>query len=243
MENTKGPTLGNGKICYIEIPASDISLSAAFYKTIFGWKIRTRGDGSIAFDDGIGEVSGTWVLGRKPAIEPGLLISIMVDSVAATLAAIQVNGGKIIKQIITDTPEVIAWFSDPAGNAVGLYQHPGGGNGKVCYLEIPALEISKSAGFYKAIFDWPLRGKGTENVSFDDGVGIVSGMWVLDRKSTKEPGFLVYVMVAAVAATLSAVISHGGKMVQDIGMDLPEIIARFSDPAGNLLGLYQHPAG
>ena len=57
------PTLANGKICYLEIPAIDIARSADFYKTVFGWNIRKRGDGSISFDDATGEVSGTWVLG------------------------------------------------------------------------------------------------------------------------------------------------------------------------------------
>jgi uncharacterized protein len=58
------PTLGHAKICYLEIPANDIRESAGFYEQVFGWKIRRRGDGSIAFDDGVGEVSGTWVTGR-----------------------------------------------------------------------------------------------------------------------------------------------------------------------------------
>jgi predicted enzyme related to lactoylglutathione lyase len=53
------PTVGNGKICYVEMPASDIERSAAFYKSVFGWSVRTRGDGSTAFDDGVGEVSGS----------------------------------------------------------------------------------------------------------------------------------------------------------------------------------------
>ena len=39
------PTLANGKICYIEIPATDLDRSAAFYKTVFGWNVRRRGDG------------------------------------------------------------------------------------------------------------------------------------------------------------------------------------------------------
>ncbi len=33
------PTLGNGKICYIELPAIDVDRSADFYSTVFGWKI------------------------------------------------------------------------------------------------------------------------------------------------------------------------------------------------------------
>src|SRR6185436_5603154 len=114
MENNKKPTLGNGKICYIEMPAVDINSSAAFYKEIFGWQIRERGDGSIAFDDAVHEVSGTWVLGRTTATEPGLLIYIMVDSVAATIDAILARGGRIVQPIGMDAPEVTARFSDPA---------------------------------------------------------------------------------------------------------------------------------
>jgi predicted enzyme related to lactoylglutathione lyase len=124
MENNKHPTLSNGKICYIEMPAIDINASASFYKEVFGWQIRTRGDGSTAFDDTVGEVSGTWVLGRRPASEPGLLIYIMVDSVATTIEAVIANGATIVQPIGMDAPEVTARFSDPAGNIIGLYQQP-----------------------------------------------------------------------------------------------------------------------
>ena len=118
------PTLANGKICYLEIPAIDIARSADFYKTVFGWNIRKRGDGSISFDDATGEVSGTWVLGRPPANSPGLLVYVMVDNVAATLAVIVASGGEIVQPIGADAPEITARFSDPAGNVIGLYQEP-----------------------------------------------------------------------------------------------------------------------
>jgi len=118
------PTLKNGKICYIEIPATDIARSAAFYQRAFGWVIRTRGDGSTAFDDAVGEVSGSWVLGRPPATAPGLMVYIMVDSVAATLDLILANGGEIVQPIGGDAPEITARFRDPAGNVIGLYQEP-----------------------------------------------------------------------------------------------------------------------
>ena len=117
------PAITNGKICYIEIPAIDIQRSSEFYQAVFGWKVRQRGDGNIAFDDGV-EVSGTWVLGRPPATEPGLLIYIMVDSVARTVDAVLANGGEIAQPLCADTPEIIARFRDPAGNVIGLYQHP-----------------------------------------------------------------------------------------------------------------------
>jgi len=124
MEKSGHPTLANGKVCYIEIPAVDVLLSASFYKKVFGWQIRERSNGQIAFDDTINEVSGTWVLGRHPATEVGILIYIMVDSVASTLKTVVSQGGKIIQEIGGDSPEITARFSDPAGNVFGLYQEP-----------------------------------------------------------------------------------------------------------------------
>lgn len=125
MENTQA-TLTNGKVCYIEIPAIEIGSSVAFYKEVFGWQTRQRGDGSIAFDDSMGGVSGTWVLGRKASTEPGLLVYIMVDSVAAAIESVTANGGEIVQPIGQDAPEITARFSDPAGNVFGLYQQPTG---------------------------------------------------------------------------------------------------------------------
>ena len=118
------PTPTNGKICYIEMPATDIARSADFYKTVFGWNIRRRGDGSTAFDDTTGQVSGTWVLGRPPASKPGLLFYVMVDSVAATIDVIVANRGEIVQPIGGDVPEITARFRDPGGNVIGLYQEP-----------------------------------------------------------------------------------------------------------------------
>ena len=122
--STKTPTMGNGKICYLEIPALDIDRSVKFYEAVFGWKTRRRGDGSIAFDDGVGQVSGTWVTGRPVSSEVGILIYIMVDSVEATVRAIEVNGCEIVQLIGMDAPEITARFRDPGGNVLGLYQHP-----------------------------------------------------------------------------------------------------------------------
>jgi predicted enzyme related to lactoylglutathione lyase len=118
------PTYGNGKICYIQMPTTDIARSAEFYRRVFGWNIRQRSDGSTAFDDGVGQVSGTWVLSRPPSVTPGLLIYIMVDSVAATIETIVANGGEIVQPIGADAPEITARFRDPGGNVLGLYQNP-----------------------------------------------------------------------------------------------------------------------
>jgi len=49
-------------------------------------------------------------------------------------------------------------------------------------------------------------------------------------------------MVDSVASTVDMVVIHGGEIVQPIGADAPQITARFRDPAGNVIGLYQQPA-
>lgn len=118
------PTLGNGKVCYLEIPSTDIPRSIAFYQAVFGWKTRRRGDGQTAFDDGVGEVSGTWVTGRPPSREAGLLLYIWVDSVAAAMDAVKAHGGELVQPIGGDPGEITARFRDPAGNILGLYQEP-----------------------------------------------------------------------------------------------------------------------
>jgi predicted enzyme related to lactoylglutathione lyase len=111
------------------MPAVDIRRSADFYEKVFGWRIRQRGDGSTAFDDTTGEVSGTWVLGRPASSQPGLLFYIMVDSVAASVDAVIAHGGALVQPIGADAPEVTARFRDPGGNVIGLYQEPGRSGG------------------------------------------------------------------------------------------------------------------
>lgn len=125
MPNNHPPTLGNGKICYIDLPSRDVNESASFYRDVFGWNIRERTHGETSFDDGVGEVSGRWVPGRKPAADPGMIVYIMVDSVAETMRSIIAKGGTIVQDIGMDPPEITARFSDPTGNVFGLYQEPG----------------------------------------------------------------------------------------------------------------------
>ena len=117
-------TLGNGKICYIEIPATDVARSSTFYQNVFGWNVRKRGDGKLAFDDAVGQVSGTWVTGRTPMTDVGLLVYIMVDDAEEIIKSVVANGGKIVQPIGGDHPEITARFTDPGGNIFGIYQQP-----------------------------------------------------------------------------------------------------------------------
>ena len=76
----------------------------------------------------------------------------------------------------------------------------------------------------------------------DDHRGQAEQFIGLNDHSVSVPGLLVYIMVDSVAATVDQVVANGGEIVQPIGVDAPEITARFRDPAGNVIGLYQQPA-
>jgi uncharacterized protein len=114
-------------------------------------------------------------------------------------------------------------------------------SGKLCYLEIPALDVHEAAAFYERAFGWNIRFRETERPSFDDTTGEVSGAWVHDRTPDAEPGILPYIMVADAAAATEAVVAAGGKVVLSAGQYGTEVLATFLDPAGNLLGIYQQP--
>jgi predicted enzyme related to lactoylglutathione lyase len=121
----KQPEFANGKICYLEIPTEDVNKSSAFYREVFGWRTRKGNDGSISFDDSVGQVSGTWVPGRKASADPGIIIHIMVADALETMKLIEKNNGKIIELIDERASEVTSKFQDPFGNIFSIYQQPG----------------------------------------------------------------------------------------------------------------------
>jgi hypothetical protein len=90
----------HGKICYLEIPANRAEDSARFYSEIFGWKVRERGDGNLAFDDP-GGVSGTWVKEEDRTPDERTRTYIMVDSITESLKRIERAGGKVVRSAQT----------------------------------------------------------------------------------------------------------------------------------------------
>jgi uncharacterized protein len=65
---------------------------------------------------------------------------------------------------------------------------------------------------------------------------------VLGRPPASSPGLLFYIMVDDIHQTIKAIEANGGEIVQAVGADAPEVTARFRDPGGNVVGLYQQPA-
>ena len=115
----------HGRICYLEIPANRAEDSARFYSEIFGWTVRERGDGNLAFDD-TGGVSGTWVKAEDRTPDERTRVYILVDSIAESLGQIEASGGRVLtpRTDIGAGMGVFAAFADPVGNEFGLYEEP-----------------------------------------------------------------------------------------------------------------------
>lgn len=117
------PTYAHGKICYIEMPSTVVDVSADFYRTVFGWNIRTDAAGTKASDDTTDEVSGLWDINRTAVDDPGMLISIMVKDAVKTVEEIVAAGGGMMTPVDPTQGEVIATFRDPAGNLLSIYEN------------------------------------------------------------------------------------------------------------------------
>lgn len=113
---------------------------------------------------------------------------------------------------------------------------------RLCYLEIPAVDVHQSAAFYENVFGWNIRHRDSDRPSFDDATGYVSGAWVTGRGISREPGLLPYMWVDSIDAVLARVAAKGGEVVESPHPDHPgstSWIAKFHDPAGNIIGVYE----
>ena len=108
----------------------------------------------------------------------------------------------------------------------------------ISYLHIPATDRAAAAAFYRDAFGWELSGS-SDSPSFRDGTGHVIGRWVTDQATVGRDGLRPYIYVADVDETLAAVTAHGGAVVVAPYPEGTLRVALFSDPAGNVLGVWQ----
>ena len=109
----------HGQLVYLQIPATDITASARFYASVLGWQIDPPESGFEAPG-----LIGQWITDRPAAPDAGAVMWIHVDDVAQTLADAERAGAVLRMGPTPDGPRLLASFSDPAGNLVGIAAHP-----------------------------------------------------------------------------------------------------------------------
>jgi len=113
-------------------------------------------------------------------------------------------------------------------------QHPFS-HGQLAYIQIPCLDVASSAGFYKEIFGWEATGRR----SFKDASGNVIGAFVTDLKASSDPGVILYIYVHGLDATLSRMVAAGSTVVREPYLNGDLWVATLTDPAGNVIGIWQ----
>jgi predicted enzyme related to lactoylglutathione lyase len=110
-------------------------------------------------------------------------------------------------------------------------QHPA--HGQIGYLQLPALDIARSAAFYDAVFGWKVD---TTYASFE-APGMI-GQWVTDRGVGGTAGPVVWICIDEMYPTLERVEVNGGTVHGPPQLDGGERwLIEIDDPAGNKVGL------
>jgi predicted enzyme related to lactoylglutathione lyase len=113
-------------IVYFDIAGPDLQSQMDFYGKVFGWDIGQ----DPRFPGKAGEIQPVPVTsplrGTLRADPPGMLIYLGVADITATLAKIAAHGGAAASPRI-EVPGVVvlALFTDPAGNRMGLIEMDG----------------------------------------------------------------------------------------------------------------------
>jgi len=108
-----------GGVSYLRIAAADVARSAAFYRTVFGWRTE---EGAGRFADATGHVIGHFMTELPVAGEAGVVPYVYVSDIDETLAKIPAAGGEVSVPPYAEGDLWVAVTRDPAGNAVGVWQ-------------------------------------------------------------------------------------------------------------------------
>jgi len=110
-------------IIHIDISTHDSPTSAEFYKTVFGWEHQTNAEYDYTMFSTENGGGGFIKIGENGVQQGDIVFFIDSHDIDADLATVESNGGKRL----TDRIEMpgfgaMAYFSDPAGNKIGLWQ-------------------------------------------------------------------------------------------------------------------------
>jgi len=124
------------KVVHFEIPAEDLDRARKFYGAVFGWSLQTTPmpgggeytsvvttpvDEQTQIPTEPGAINGGMM--ERSATTPAPVITIDVDAIDAALKNVEAEGGTTV-QPRTEIPGMgaFAYFKDPEGNVMGLWE-------------------------------------------------------------------------------------------------------------------------
>lgn len=117
------PVLNN-----IELPATDMATTKAFYSAVFGWSWTDYGPTYSAADANgveVGLSSAATPAAPPPADDEssiGPLVLLQTDDLDAAIAVVTTNGGDIVTRTFDFPGGSRFHFRDPSGNVLGIFR-------------------------------------------------------------------------------------------------------------------------
>jgi len=108
----------NGRIDYIEFPATEVAKTKAFYERVFGWKFTDYGPDYTSFEDG--RIAGGFTKEGK-VTHGGPLVVLYATDLAATEKKVRDAGGVITKDAFPFPGGRRFHFTDPSGNELAVW--------------------------------------------------------------------------------------------------------------------------
>jgi predicted enzyme related to lactoylglutathione lyase len=110
-------------------------------------------------------------------------------------------------------------------------QHPP--SGQIGYLQLPAVDLARSAAFYESVFGWS-----TDGTSGGFEAPGMIGQWTTERPPAATGGPVVWICADDLQQTLKRVVDGGGAVQGRPWLDNGERwLAEVDDPAGNRIGV------
>ncbi len=245
-----GPRLP-GKFVWFNLATPDAAGAKSFYSAVFGWQFTPGPAGRkfvvIQHD---GRDLGALVIPPDSANAKGSRwISLLsVSDAAATARKVEAEGGKVLMPpTAVDGYGTHALLRDADGALFGILQSPAGDPSdnleanEFFWADLLSPDPVKSAEFYRAIAGYEVTSAhlapGIDRVVLSSGGAKRAGIYHLPAEM-KQAGWLPYVVVDDVPATLVRVTQAGGRVLlpPNPGV-LNGQLAVFADPAGAVLGI------
>ena len=246
-----------GSPCWVDLATPDAAAARRFYTELFGWTYDIGGPemGFYAMirrgEDFVGGI------GQPPpemAMPAAWTVYLSTDDAAATLAAVQAKGGKLLfgpMEIPGTGVQVVA--VDPTGAVFGFWQAKPfigatvqGEVGSLAWCEVNTRRGDEARDFYAGIFGFTstaMEGGIVYHTLHLDGVPRCGVLQMNERwPETIPPHWMVYFAVANADAAVARLRELGGS-VHMPPFDTPfGRIAVVADPAGATFSLLQPPA-
>jgi predicted enzyme related to lactoylglutathione lyase len=251
----------SSRFVWHELMTTDPDAAQSFYTEVMGWGIQPfEGHDHMDYtmwtvgDEPIGGVMELPEQAASAGAPPHWMGYVGVDDVQATAArAADLGAGLIVP------PQEIpgaGWFAvvqDPHGAVFSLYQtvnpaaegaeQPPEGPGRVSWNELATTDFEAAFGFYAELFGWTVHEDmdmgphGTYRIYGPEGAAPLGGMFTKPA-DMPQAGWIYYLTVGDLDATLSAVSNHGGRVVQQ-PIEVPGgRIAHCLDPQGAFFALH-----